>query len=330
LRFKDKTPREWKVPFNIKIGKIEIPLGLTGVALILFALAAINLITKQVATISGLFITALFATTFFISERITQRRRLREGKPGLDQFRLEPQENISMTTVGVRPDNTLCLVRDYNTLDHVTKVLELTHTGKKDLVIMTVHVIRGPNAGYKGMSEQRLFTDYEQLLFSKVVALAEKAGKRVHLLVVPSPDIFSAIAESAAQLYSSLITAGSSSVMTPEEQARRMGMAWDRLPNKPKHQVIFRVIEPSGKLHDFSLGAHAPELSDEEIEKIHAIWLQLTSKPGGTHLHHKDIVTMALELLEREISGKEWREILDHVTNDHEEESNLSDPSALK
>ena len=28
LRFKDKSPREWKVPFNIRLGKIEIPLGL--------------------------------------------------------------------------------------------------------------------------------------------------------------------------------------------------------------------------------------------------------------------------------------------------------------
>ena len=40
------------------------------------------------------------------------------------------------------------------------------------------------------MSEQRLFTAYEQFLFSKVVALAEKAGKHVDLLVVPSSEIF--------------------------------------------------------------------------------------------------------------------------------------------
>jgi len=321
LRFKDKSPREWKVPFNIRLGKIEIPLGLAGIALALFSLASINLITKQVATISGLFITAVFATTFFVSEHITERRRLREGKAGLDQFRLEPQETISMTTVGVRPDNTLCLVRDYNTLDHVHKALELTHTGKRDLVVMTVHVIKGPSAGYKGMSEQRLFTDYEQLLFSRVIAIAEKAGKHVHLLVVPSSEIFSAIAQTAGHLYSSLIIAGSSSVMMPEEQARRMGLAWDRLANKPKHQVTFRVIEPSGKSHDFSLGAHAPELSEEDINKIHAIWLQLTTRPGGPHIHHKDVVSVAIELLEREISGKAWQEILDHVNKDKEKES---------
>jgi hypothetical protein len=106
--------------------------------------------------------------------------------------------------------------------------------------------------------------------------------------------------------------------MTPEEQAKRMGLAWDRLTNKPKHQVVFRVIDPTGKMHDFSLGAHAPALSEADIEKIHSIWLQLTSKPGGPHLHHKDIVTVAIELLEREISGKEWQEVLDHINQDKE------------
>jgi hypothetical protein len=226
--------------------------------------------------------------------------------------------------VEVRPDNTLCLVRDYNTLEHVRKALELTHTGKQDLVVMTVHVIKGPSAGYQGMSEQRLFTDYEQLLFSRVVALAEKAGKHVDLLVVPSSEIFGAIAQTAAQLYSSKIIAGSSSVMSPEEQARRLGQAWERLTKRPKHQVCFRVIEPDGKFHDFYLGAHPPEDSEREINKIHDIWLQLTSKPGGQSLHHRDVVTIALDLLEREIAGKEWQEIMAHIGQSSEEREERS------
>ena len=48
------------------------------------------------------------------------------------------------------------------------------------------------------------------LLFSRVVALAEKAGKHVDLLVVPSSDIFQAIVQTAAQLESAEIIAGRS------------------------------------------------------------------------------------------------------------------------
>ena len=109
-----------------------------------------------------------------------------------------------------------------------------------------------------------MFTDYEQLLFSKVVALAERAGKHVDLLVVPSSDVFQAIAQTAAQLDSSTIIAGHSSVMTPEEQARLWEKPGKADANRPKHQVCFRVIEPNGRMRDFYLGAHAPRLPERE------------------------------------------------------------------
>jgi len=285
LRFEDKSPREWKVPLNLRLGSIEIPLGLGFIALILFSVAGINLITKQVATISGLLMTVVFTTIFSVSERINERK-LTSTKTQLDQFRIQPQEEILNETVGIRPGNTLCLVRDYNRLGHLQKALELTHTGKNDLVVMTVKVMKGPNAGVKGMSGQRLFTEYEQTLFSRVVALAEKAGKHVDLLVVPSSDIYGAIAQTAVQLHSSLIMAGRSSVMTPEEQARRLGQAWEGLASKPRHPVCFRIVDPNGKAHDFYLGAHAPHLSEEEINLIHELWLKMTSKPGWENLHN--------------------------------------------
>src|SRR2546427_1027490 len=314
LRFKDKSPREWKVPLNLRLGSKEIPLGLSIITLILFSVAGINLITKQVATVSGLLMTAIFTAIFSISERINERQR-GGAKAGLDQFRLQPQEEILNETVEVRPGNTICLVRDYNTLDHLQKALEVTHTGKKDLVVMTVKVIKGPNAGYKGMSEQRLFSEYEQLLFSRAVALAEKAGKCVHLLVVPSSDIFGAIAQTAARLHSSMIIAGRSSIMTPEEHARRLGEAWERLPQKPKHQICFRVIEPNGKFRDFYLGPHAPPLSQDDINLIHELWLEMTSKPGWEHLHHKDIVKIALACLQRELRSEEPEVVLEQLRN---------------
>src|SRR5207253_5645708 len=120
------------------------------------------------------------------------------------------------------------------TLGHLRKALELTHTGKKDLVVMTVHLMQGPDTGYQDFAESQLFTRYEQYLFSKVVALAEKAGKTVHLLEVPSSDIFQAIVLTAAQLNSAEIIAGRSSVMNPEQQAKRLGEAWEGIANKPR------------------------------------------------------------------------------------------------
>ena len=155
------------------------------------------------------------------------------------EFKTHLEDSVSSETVAVRPGNTLCLVRDYNTLDHVRKALEITHTGKKDLVVMTVHLHHGPDMGYRDLREEDVFTDYEQLLFSRVVALAEKAGKHVHLLVVPSSDIFQAIVQTAARLDSCEIIAGRSSVMAPEQQAKLMGQAWEKAAEQTETPGLF-------------------------------------------------------------------------------------------
>src|SRR3989442_1179284 len=151
LRFRDKSHREWKVPFNIKLDGNELPIGLGMITALLFAVAGVNLITKEVATVTGIAFTIVFFTIFLVSERINERRHAEEihTTTAMDQFRLNANENISNETVEARPGNTLCLVRDYNTLDHVKKALEITHTGKTDLVVMTVHVMRGPDTGYQ-------------------------------------------------------------------------------------------------------------------------------------------------------------------------------------
>src|SRR5439155_1911130 len=64
LRFKDKSPREWKVPLNIRLESNEIPLGLGIITVLLFSVAGINLITKEVATISGVAFTLVFFLLF--------------------------------------------------------------------------------------------------------------------------------------------------------------------------------------------------------------------------------------------------------------------------
>src|SRR6201990_1294648 len=60
LRWKYKGERGWKVPINIRIGKVELPVGLFSVFLVLFCTAVVNLFTKSVATESGI----VFAATF--------------------------------------------------------------------------------------------------------------------------------------------------------------------------------------------------------------------------------------------------------------------------
>jgi amino acid transporter len=315
LRFKDKSTREWKVPFNLRLDGNELPIGLGVITALLFSVAGVNLVTKEVATVSGIAFTIVFFTIFLVSERINERRHAQEihTTSAMDQFRLNASEAISNETVEVRPGNTICLVRDYHTLGHLKKALEITHTGKKDLVVMTVHVMRGPDTGYEGIAEDSLFSRYEQYLFSKVVALAEKAGKTVQLLVVPSSEIFQAIALTAARLRSSDIIAGRSSAMTPEQQAKLLGDAWERLTSKPQERVRFRVIGPDDDIKDFYLGAHAPDLTDEEINFIHKLWLDVRDERGLEDIRHKQIVVAAMVRLADELHEERREEVLNFL-----------------
>lgn len=318
LRFKRPEGRQWKVPGNIRLGRIEIPVGLIIIALILVSIALTNLLTKQVATISGIFFTAAFFIMFTISERIN-RRKLDLTLAKLDRFQLQHSETVNQQEVGARPGNVLVAVRDYNTLSHLEHALATTNTEEKDIVVMTTRLVPSYDGGERELYEDSMFDAYEQRLFTKVVALAEKAGKPVDLLIVPATNIFDAAAQTALQLDSSEIIAGTSSKLTIQEQSRELGGAWERLGQKPRRQVRFRIVDPHGHEHEVLLGAHAPVLTEDDINLVHKIWLKVSKIPSRRRVHHRDVVRVALNRLERDLRGQS-DVMLDFYKLEHEED----------
>jgi hypothetical protein len=318
LRFKRREGREWKVPINIRIGRIEIPLGLLIVAFILAFIAVVNLATKEVATIAGISLTLLFFTLFTISERINLRK-LDRTMATLDQFQLQHQETIEHESIGVRPGNVLVGVRDHNTLSHLEHVLERTNTESQDIVVMTTRLVSGPDGGERDMYDENIFTDYEQKLFTRVVALAEKHGKPVDLVVLPATNIFDAVAQVALRLDSAEIVAGLSSKMTAQEQARELGRAWESVGKHARRQVKFKVVATNGAAHVVYLGAHAPDLTEDDLKLIHDIWLQVSNIPSRRRVHHRDVVRVALNRLKRDMRGQ-TDVMLDFYKIEHEDE----------
>src|SRR5215813_8305935 len=132
LRYKQPGEREFRVPLNWKIGSTEIPLGLSVITAILFALCFINLFTKQVATVSGIVFTIIFFAVFTTSERMTRKRATEHAE--LDQFNLEAGEGLTPDALRVRPGNILVMVRNYNTLNNLATVLNRTETRKQDII----------------------------------------------------------------------------------------------------------------------------------------------------------------------------------------------------
>jgi hypothetical protein len=300
LRFKQPGHREWRVPLNLKVGKTEWPVGLGLITLVLFAAAIVNLFTKQVATISGLAFTLGVFALFVTSERAVTRQQAAAGTRGLDQFQLLSSPDVGLDLVSVRPGNILVPVRNYNTLAHLDAVL--AQRDDRDIAVMTARLLRGPGAGMRDIAQDDLFTDYERVLFTRVVSLAERHGRSVRLLIVPAADIYDAVVQTAVRLQSSEIAFGESAKMSTREQARLMGEAWDRTPRDQGLRTRAVVYREDGGREVYRLGVHAPELAPEDLERIHRLWVDAAGTVGPD-LHHRDIVVAALAALEQDLSG---------------------------
>jgi len=310
LRFR-RSDQEYRFPLNLRFGRTEIPLGLAVTTLALLLVAVTNLLTKQIATIYGLSFTAVLFTVFTVSERLNARQRLQK-ETALEEFQLDHEPDVDPRLVQARPGCILVAIRDYNHMHHLREVLRKTNIRRQDIVVMTVRPL-DVGAGEHELAEDQLFTDYEKELFTRVVALAEKEGKPVELLVVPATDPFFALVHTAQKLKASRLVTGVSRAMPSEELARRIGLAWEQLP-EPRHAFSLEIIAPDRPASFVNLGPHPPRLWPEDIDRLHDLWLRLTTKEGfSAALHHRDVVGAALRYLEKNLNSERRQEVLDEI-----------------
>src|SRR6201996_3140615 len=295
LRWKYKGERGWKVPINIKIGKTELPIGLFSVFLVLLTTAIVNLFTKSVATESGIAFAANFFVIFTISEERNKRKHAATAKQMKEHFQLEHPETIGREALEIRPGGILVTMRDAANPFALKWALSRTNTDDQDIVVLTARVMGAGGPEFIDASEQ-LFSEHEQMLFTKAVSVAESFGKHIALLVVPAGDIFAALVQTANSLEAAAVVSGLSTKMSAQEQAFHVGQAWENLP-EPKRQFTFYVVMPNGDAQGFHIGPHAPTLQADDVQLVHRLWLNFRRDPEMQALHHSDIVTYALTRL---------------------------------
>src|ERR1700726_1881000 len=322
LRFTEPGNRAWKVPGNLHFGKTEIPVGLILISAVLLITAVVNLFTKYEATIAGVIFSAVFFTIFTVSEHHVARER--HGKPEqLDQFRVYGNQELGSGAMGVREGNILVAVLNPRNLYYLRQVLAQSDTNKQDVVVMSARLYHREHSfsGSSVMEAAQVFDHYEQDLFPAAVAVAEKEGKPISLLVVPATDVFDAIMVTAQRLDSSRVVCGLSNKLTADEQAKLTGDAWERLP-EPRPRLILEVCAPDGTIREYALGPHTPRMRPQDVELMHRLWLNITSDPKFAGAHHYHVMALALEELQRELNTEQRAQLLQKL----QDEMNRSKP----
>ncbi|MDO8526530.1 MAG: APC family permease [Deltaproteobacteria bacterium] len=300
LRYKDKSPREWKFPLNLHLGKLEIPIGLLTTLLILFSIAMANLFTKQVATLSGLAFTVILFIVFLTSEKWLKKR---VATPiGLDRFQVEENPEISRATVGCKPHSILVPIIESKDLSHLNAVLETVSTKKQDVVVMTTRLLKGPTVG---QGEEEIFSSQEQNLFTKAVNLAEKHGKTIRLVVAASNDTFFSIAQTAFKLDCESIVLRVSAKMAPMQQAKALSEAWDKLPNPNKKDVLVKIWRDGQYILLWRALPPLPEIPRETLRAINYLYRELN--PEGTEtISRAEIIEMSVERFLKEYQAGQF------------------------
>jgi len=237
LRFKDRRPRAWRVPLNLRVGRLELPVGLFLIFVVLLAVALVNLATKKVATEWGIAFTVVFFVLFLISERWSRAHRHTELH--LEKFNIRHTPELDPAVIGIRASvRKLVPVRDPHNLSHLNRVLKESEKADVDVIVATVRVERGPG----GNGVEAHVSPEEQSVFSAVVNRAEEHGKTVTQLVLTSNDLLFAIARAAAELGADEVVFGRSAKYAPDFQLESFALRWGAVQPDATREIVARVV----------------------------------------------------------------------------------------
>jgi amino acid transporter/nucleotide-binding universal stress UspA family protein len=247
LRFKRPRERDYEVPFNIRIGRFDFPVGMTVIFVLLATAAIANLLTKEVATITGVAFTVVFYIVFWLSEH-AHRRRLGavEHHEHLEQFNQQQAEYLTVQSLNLtKPYRKLVAIRSPYNLGMLERSLAETDPETTDVVVMTATVIPQGSDDFTPT-----ISKLDRQLLTAVVNLAEHAGKPVKPVIVPTNEPFYALTRTARTIGAQELIMGPSNKYRAEDQLDQVALYWLNVCGPTPEPLSIRVL---GKERDVRL-----------------------------------------------------------------------------
>jgi magnesium transporter len=252
---------------------------------------------------------ALLSLAVLLSARKATAEARAAGVEELAASDLLPPDQLSIAQLEPHPGSVLVPVRNPNLLAHL--VAALRSPRHRDVVVMSARLV-GVDA-VDAEADETNITAVERQLFARVLAVAERHGRSVRLVVVPARNVPDAIVATVIRLEASDVYVGESTTLPADAQARLLGEAWERAGAPPMH-VGLTIYRHSGRVDTFHLGAHAPEMRPADLDLIHHLWLDAVSGIGP-HVHHHDVVRAALNTMAEQLKGPDRDQALQAIRN---------------
>ena len=263
LRFTHPEADRWKFPFNLRLGKREIPLGLIATTAVLFTLAIVNLFTKEAATIAGGVFTIFFFVAFTLSEkkygkerRVLKTKRLADKhrpfpETSIEAFRLEVREDLSPSSLNVKAGCALVCVTQEGEMLSLVRALADDTVKDQEIVVTWVKPIMISDAELQAKPELA-FDSTSTRIFSQVVDDAEEIGRPVKLLSLHGQDRSSVLLSASQQLEAESLWLDASSD-TLEAQKAGLLASWNAMPNREGTLKVMIVGNVDGQTAEFAL-----------------------------------------------------------------------------
>ncbi len=288
LRFMEPDRyRGYRVPLNVRIGRLELPVGLALVFLILLAAALADLMTKTVATTSGVAFAAAFLMAFTATEHYRKRHdgetaaEALRGYEKLDQFEIIIADHLTAQALDLRhPDRKVVSFGISGDLKALEACLIETDPAKSDVVIIASHT--APEAGTYGDPEQAAIIfaaprtpdlpdpplgHNDRALLTAVVNRAEVAGKPVKPVVILSEDPKSALLMAVRALGAKELFLSPSGAQPSDTQLDQLAASWrEHASGEPPCLTIRLIAESRDERREIGGGSRIPCAADDDGE----------------------------------------------------------------
>jgi amino acid transporter len=266
LRFKDRTPRAYEVPFNIRIRGVEFPIGLCLIFLVLLSTAVLNFFTKEVATVGGIVFTVVFLAMFMTSEHMHEKRRKGQHHEHREQFNRAVSTEVTAESLGLTKSyRKLVSIRSTQNLFMLEKALSEADPQTTGIVVMTAKVTPPGDTGFDNVD----LDAYDQQLMTAVVERAERAGKEVRPLIVPTNNALHAILNTAKDLEAHELLLGGSNKYTADEQLEQIAFYWISLHNGHPAPLTVRILSRDRDMYlDLAGGNRIPKISERKARSV--------------------------------------------------------------